>query len=107
MAFTGAGTLTPLGYNQIMITGVSLAAATAGTIGNTADLGADVKLPAGHAPLTVEDVVVVNQVVAGAVQPFTVAKSGSPVRATITNVDGGNASGGLEIWIRKSFSGTA
>lgn len=103
MAFTGVAVKTALGYNQVMITGLSLAATVSGTIGDFGDATADVQLPTGHAALALTDQVIVNKVANGAVVPFTIAKvAGPPIQVSITNADVANASGGLEIWIRKS-----
>jgi len=115
MAFTGVPVITSLGKNIVRITGVSLDAATAGTIGFAGDVGADIQLPAEFPSdateaaavdgLTLEDVIrawYVNDGVAGGAESrhiHVVKTLGPPFRITYTNDNGGTATGNLEIWI--------
>ncbi len=113
MAFTGTPTVTSLGKNTVRITGISLAAAASGTIGLTGG-GAGVSLPANFpsavdaalsaAGLTMADGVDVryNRSSSGGTQAshLTVAKQATPFLITLTNPDGANASGSLEIYVQ-------
>lgn len=113
MAFTGSATVKQVTQNMVRITGLSLAAAAAGTIGLHGDSGAGVQLPDSFNPkpydafggtVSLADSLEVDlwQAGAGAVAiPVIVAKGGSPFRITLTNATSGPgaASPALEIYI--------
>lgn len=108
MAFTGTPTVQSLGTNVVRITGLSLAAAAAGTIGLNGGAG-QVSLPsnfptgAANAALTLADVIEVRfQRGVGGTQAshIDVTKVASPFLLTLTNPDGANASGPLDIYVQ-------
>lgn len=106
MAFTGTATVTKVSNSLVRITGLSLAAAAAGTIGLFGESG-DVDLPDAFNPKDYGDVdlaesleVSAHMVTAEAVAPaLQVVKTTGPFLITMTN-GGGAASGGLEIYVR-------
>jgi len=120
MAFTGTPVVQQITDQTVRITGLSLALSASGTIGLFGDGGAGVQLPesfkpnpysapAGYGPatdgvLSQADVVDASVVIADAAsalaKPVGVTKGGSPFRVTVTNPDGTNASGALEIWVK-------
>lgn len=104
MAFTGTPTITSLGANIAKITTVTLASGASGTIGANGDTGADIQLPSTQPAITTSFIVVANQEAAGAVSPLAVVTGGSPVRTTIINTDGANATGSLCIFLMRPHS---
>jgi hypothetical protein len=99
MAWTGTPVVTSLGKNIARITGVSLAAAAGGTIKAS---GGGANLPSGHPGVSDSSIVIVNHAAAPAAGTpvMSVVKSGTPTDTiTVTNHDGTNATGVLEIWV--------
>lgn len=97
MAFTGTPTVELAGPHLARITGVSLAAGASGVVNATV-------LTSGFHVHSTEGLkwakVIVNEVAAPAAgtPTYRVAKSGTPIDTiTITNNDGANNGGGLEI----------
>ncbi len=115
MAFTGTATIKQISDRLFRITGLSLAAATAGTIGfSDKTSAADVSLPAptwhpyknaeGAAVSLIEAVwMTVNPVTdVTAPVPISIVKTGTThldFVATLHNDTAGDASGGLEIYV--------
>ncbi len=117
MAFTGTAVIQQISDGLVRITGLSLAAAAAGTIGLAGGAGEE-SLPASFDPkpyarsqtggtgtLLTVDLAEAIEVGISADTAVTVApaiqvvKAASPFLITLTN-GGGAASGGLEIYIR-------
>ncbi len=110
MAFTGTPVVTKITDGLFRITGVSLAASAAGTIGfapgsSEAEITAPEWAPQGD--VTLQDAVslLINPVGAGAstAVPCRVVKTGTTQAnfvATITNNDGAAATANLEIYVR-------
>jgi len=99
MAFTGTPVVTSLGKHIARITGVSLAASANGTIKAS---GGGANLPATHPGVSDNSIVIVNHAAAPAAGTpiMSVVKSGTPTDTiTITNHDGANATGALEIFV--------
>lgn len=104
MAFTGTATITVLGTRIARLTGISLAAGASGTISGSGGAG-DETLPSSFPALSVNEAMVsAVQVASGATSPIVIAKAGSPAVITVENTDGGNATGGLEIYIEMPHS---
>lgn len=109
MAFTGAAVFQKVADNLVRITGLSLAAAQAGTIGLFGD-GAEVELPDNFniAPYSDVDLaeavevsmVAVDSVVNGLLVRVVKTLPAGVLLITLTNDDAGNASPGLEIYVR-------
>ena len=103
MAFTGAATFTNIGRHKTRVTGLSLAAGAAGTIGANGDATADEQLPASQEPLHANYTsVYVNETTAGGTRDnplIWTRPTGSPIQITITNTDAAKASGALDITI--------
>lgn len=104
MAFGGTPVATALGKNIIRVSGATLAAGAAGTISDNGG-GGDVELPVGHAGVTIANTIaLVNHFAAPAAGTpnFIVAKAAGLI--TVTNNDGVNATGELEIWVMEPHS---
>lgn len=102
MAWTGAGVNAAMGSTLVRISGLSLAAGATGTIGMNGDAGADHTLPAGFALSATLTFSHVQPLAAGAyLNPLIVTPAtGAPLRITVTNQDGANATGNLDILVR-------
>jgi hypothetical protein len=103
MAFTGTAVQTAVGVRTSIVTGLSLAAAASGTIGNAGAAGAEVELPSTFPTLSdPETYVEVHETAAGGKRdnPITYVIAGTPPLLTITNLDGAKATGALHIRIR-------
>ncbi len=118
MAFTGTPVVTSLGKNIVRITGLSLAAAAAGTIGLAGGAG-QVSLPSSFPSsvdaqaqangLSMTDMVELRfQRGVGGTQAakLNVDKAAAPFLLTITNPDGANVSGPLDIYVQYFWSGS-
>lgn len=117
MAFTGAAVIKKIADNLYRITGLSLAAAAAGTIGLAENAAADVEiagtgwnryvtsgLHGGEVELneSVQVSIVVAEIALSVVEPVSIVKTGdgpADFLITLTNPDAA-ASGALEIWVR-------
>jgi hypothetical protein len=110
MAFTGAAVQVVVADDLVRITGLSLAAGAAGTIGLNGDATADVELPDDFNPtpygaITLSDAIqcyavpIDAQSAAGGSSPL-ITKAEGPFQITITNQDGATASSEFEIWVR-------
>lgn len=107
MAFTGSPTFVGTKHTQ-KITGLSLAAASSGTIGSNGDGGADVAMPSAFGSFGASDIVEVSveQGSAGGgagvkVEVTQAGPTGSPLRITLANTHAANASGGLIVWVKR------
>jgi len=109
MAFTGAAVFQKLADNLVRVTGLSLAAAAAGTISLFEGAG-EVKLPDNFNISPYSDVDLAEAVEVS-LTPTTSVVNGQKVRVnktlpagallvTLTNDDAANASPGLEIYLR-------
>ena len=108
MAFTGTAVVNATGRDIVRITGASLAAGASGTItaaGGAGDITLPVGFPAFAANTTRCDV---NHAAApaGGTPLVSIAKSGGPpiTTITLTNEDGVNNTGELEIWVKQIYS---
>ena len=107
MAWTGTATITKVADNLVRITGLSLAASAAGTIGLFGGSG-DESLPDNFNPVPYDDIDLAEAIQAWYVPAATVAnallvsitKAASPFLVTFTNDDGVNATPALEIYLR-------
>ena len=107
MAFTGTAVFETVADGVVRVTGLSLASSQNGTIGLFGG-AAEVPLPDNFNPTQYGTVDLaeslqfnITSAVAGAAALFlTIAKTTSPFLATITNNDGVNATGNLEIYVR-------
>lgn len=114
MAFTGVAVVTKVTDSVVRITGLSLAAAAAGTIGLFGGAG-QVSLPDGFNPkpfsppeggvIDLEESIEISWVPltanpAGVAPALRVAKVASPFLATITNDGAAATATNLEIWVR-------
>ncbi len=121
MAFTGNATVTSLGKYVARITGITLGAGAAGTIGFATDAGADVKLPAqfptvaegrtdevdaGSTALSLSDLVEASVHVGAGNKTgdIRISKGTNPFRITLTNASGNTATDGLEVYVRYHHS---
>jgi len=106
MAFTGTAVVVSQGKYAARITGISLAAGANGTI-TAAGGGGDVTLPSTHPGISDNTWPVVNHAASPAAGTplVSVAKSGAPTDTiTLTNEDGVNATGNLEVFIIEPHS---
>jgi hypothetical protein len=117
MAFTGTATIKLVADGMTRITGLSLAAGAAGTIGFTGSTNSpNVTLPAqmeagsyvaAGATVTLSDAVDIGSkladTTAGAIAPVAITKTGSQKAdflATLTNQSQASATGSLEIYVK-------
>lgn len=116
MAFTGAAVITKVSDRKFRITGLSLAAAAAGTIGLSQNAAAEVEITAPgwdrydssgvHGGLvelddSIECRYCVAEIGLAVTEPLSIVKTGngpSDFLLTLTNPDAA-ASGALEIWV--------
>ena len=108
MAFSGTAVVNSHGKDVVRITGASLAASAAGTITENGG-GGDVTLPAAFPSFGADNIrcfAVHAASPAGGTPLVSVAKSGGPpiTTLTLTNEDGANNTGELEIWVENMFS---
>ena len=106
MAFVGAAVRTVVGAHVEVFRGVKLAGGASATITDNAG-GGDEEMSAGHIGITAQNTrVLVNQ--------YSAPAGGSPIVApvvvdgtvTLTNLDGVNQTGDLEIWVEHLHSST-
>lgn len=100
MAFTGTATVVEVGNRTQYITGLSLAASAAGTIGNNGG-SSEVDLPSGSAALS--QAAIVN--IQGADTLLKVGYASDEI--TITNTSGSTASGSIVIQVHVPHSATS